>query len=155
MYSNELVCSILEFIDNNINRKITIEEIASKFYYNRYYIMKLFKRELGISILNYINFIRIRNSLKDISNNFYSITRVALNNGFYSLEYFSEAFSQVMGVSPRIYSDYCKYKFKVSEKDFEIINLNLIKLQELVNKTNMYKKNKKPIGIPVLKRSIF
>ena len=50
---------------------------------------------------------------------------------------------------------YCKYKFKVSEKDFEIINLNLIKLQELVNKTNMYKKNKKPISIPVLKRSIF
>ena len=32
---------------------------------------KLFKIELGISILNYINFIRIRNSLKDISNNFY------------------------------------------------------------------------------------
>ena len=29
------------------------------------------------------------------------------------------------------------------------------KLQELVNKTNLYKKNKKPIGIPVLKRSIF
>ena len=60
-----------------------------------------------------------------------------------------------MGVSPRVYSDYCNYKFKISENDLERINLNLIKLQELVDRTNLYKKNKKPIGNPVLKRSIF
>lgn len=155
MYSNELVCSILDFIDGNINRKISIEEIALKFYYNRYYIMKLFKKELEVSIANYINYMRIRNSLSDISNYNYSITKVALKNGFYSLEYFSETFHKVMGVSPRIYLDYCKYKFKVSEKNLETININLIKLQELVEIINKYRKNKKPVGIPVLKRTIF
>lgn len=155
MYSNELICSILDFIDSNINRKISIDEIALKFYYNRYYIMKLFKKELGISITNYINYMRIRNSIRDINNNYFSITRVALNNGFYSIEYFSETFHKIMGVSPRIYLDYCKYRFKVSEDNFSIININLIKLQELVDYTNKYRKNKKPIGIPALKLSIF
>ena len=155
MSSNELICNILEFIDNNINRKISIEEISLKFNYNRYYIMKLFKQELGISILNYINCLRIKNSLFNISNYKYSFTRICLNNGFYSLEYFSETFHRIMGVSPRTYLDYCKYKFKVSEQDLETINLNLIKLQELVELVNKYKKNKKPVSTPVLKRSIF
>ena len=36
MYSNELVCKILNYIDNNINKKITVEELSLRFYYNRY-----------------------------------------------------------------------------------------------------------------------
>lgn len=154
-YANELVCDVLEFLDSNINRKISIEEISNKFYYNRYYIMKLFKKELGITISNYINYMRIRNSMDEIKNGHYSMTRIALNNGFYSLEYFSEMFHKVIGVSPRIYSNYCKYRFKVSEKELDTINRHLIEMQEIINFINNYKKNKKPKGIPVLKRSIF
>ena len=154
-YANELVCDILEFVDNNINRKISIEEISDKFYYDRYYIMKLFKKELGITIFNYINYMRIRNSMYEIKNCNYSITRIAINNGFYSLEYFSEMFHKLMGVSPRIYSDYCKYRWKINEKDLNTINNHLIKIQEMIDFINKYKKNKKQKYIPVLKRSIF
>jgi DNA polymerase-3 subunit delta len=55
MYSNELICNILNFIEININKKISIEEISLKFFYNRYYVMKLFKKELNISLISYIN----------------------------------------------------------------------------------------------------
>ena len=155
MYSNELVCSILDYIDINVNRKISIEDIALKFYYNRYYIMKLFKRELGISINNYINYIRIENSLKEFYNSNYSITRIALNNGFYSLEYYSEVFSKIIGVSPRVYLNYCKSRFSISYEELDIISSNLILIKSVIDKANRYRKNKKPEGIPVLKRSIF
>ena len=155
MYSNELVCKILDFLDVNINRKISIEEIADKFYYNRYYIMKLFKNELGISISVYINSLRIYHSMFEIRNSNYSLTRVAINNGFSSLEYFSEMFHKIMGVSPRVYQTYCKYLFRTSDDDLAIIRENWIKLQELIDFIEKYKKNKKPISIPVLKRSIF
>ena len=43
----------------------------------------------------------------------------------------------------------------VNEQDFEIINTNLIKLYELTEKVNKYKKNKKPTRNPVLKLSIW
>lgn len=155
MYSNELVCDILDYIDVNVNRKISIEDIALKFYYNRYYIMKLFKREIGISINNYINYIRIRNSLNEFYNSNYSITRIALNNGFYSLEYYSEIFTKIMGISPRIYLNYCKSRLLVSYEELDIISSNLVLVQDIVDKANKYRKNKKPKGIPVLKRSIF
>lgn len=155
MYSNELICQILDFIDENINRKITIEEISNKFYYNRYYIMKLFKREIGFTILDYINKIRIYNAMFVIKSYSYSLTKVALMNGFYSLEYFSETFNNVVGVSPSIFKSYCKYNFTKKENDLIKIIDSWTNLQVLVEFIRKYKKNKKPRVLPVLKRSIF
>lgn len=155
MYSNELVCDILNYVDNNINKKITIDDIAFKFNYNRYHIMKLFKREIGCGIVIYINNIRIYNCIRDIRENDYSFTKIALRNGFYSLEYFSEIFHKVIGVSPRVYKNFCGNRYKVSYDELEILMDNWVNLEDFVNKINKYKKNKKPTKIPVLKRSIF
>ena len=155
MYSNELICDILEFIDTNLNRKITIEEVSKKFFYNRYYIMKLFKKELGITFINYINCMRIYNSIKSIQCSNDSFTKIALCNGFYSLEYFSEIFNKVMGVSPTLFKNYYKYKYRLSDLELITISSNWIELQTLVETVNKYKKNKIPKISPVLKRSIF
>ena len=43
MYSNDLVCNILIYINNNYKKDISIDEISNYFSYNRFYIMKLFK----------------------------------------------------------------------------------------------------------------
>ena len=155
MYSNELICDILEFIDTNLNRKITIEEVSKKFFYNRYYIMKLFKKELGITFINYINCMRVYNSIKSIQYSNDSFTKIALCNGFYSLEYFSEIFNKVMGVSPTLFKNYYKYKYRLSDLELITISSNWIELQTLVETVNEYKKNKIPKISPVLKRSIF
>ncbi len=63
MFSNDLVCNIIEYLNNNINKEITIDELSLLFYFNKTYIMKKFKKELNISICEYINTIRIYNSL--------------------------------------------------------------------------------------------
>ena len=63
MFSNSLVCDILEYLNKNINEEITIDELANRFYFDKTYIMKRFKKEIGKSIHDYINTIRIMNSL--------------------------------------------------------------------------------------------
>ena len=90
MYSNKIICDILKYIDENINSKIAIEDLERKFFYNRYYIMKLFKKEIGITIVEYINCLRIYNSFFEIKNRDNKIINIAYKNGFCSLEYFSE-----------------------------------------------------------------
>lgn len=155
MYSNELICNILNFIEININKKISIEEISIRFFYNRYYIMKLFKKELNISLVSYVNNLRIYNSIKSIQYSNDSFTKIALLNGFYSLEYFSEIFSLIMGVSPRVFRNYTNNRLLISNKELIIISTNWIKLQSLIDRINKYKKNKKPLKVPVLKYSIF
>lgn len=51
MFSNDLVCNLIEYVNNNINKEITIDELSLLFYFNKTYIMKKFKSELNISIL--------------------------------------------------------------------------------------------------------
>ena len=48
MVSNELVCNIIEYLNDNINKEITINELSLLFYFDKTYIMKRFKSELGV-----------------------------------------------------------------------------------------------------------
>ena len=142
MYSNELVCDIIDFIDNNINRKISIEDISLKFNYNRYYIMKLFKKELNLSINNYINIKRIHDSLPEYHNDI-SILNIALKHGFYYQEYYTEIFIRILGINPTTYKNYIKNNI-ISNKEFIILRNNLINISNIFEKIKDYQNNKKP-----------
>ena len=155
MYSNNLVCDIINYINQNIKNKIVIKDIADNFYFNRFYIMKLFKKELGISINEYINKKRIYDSLTQIKNTNDSFLTVALDNGFNSLEYFSESFKNVIGTPPRTYKKFTYFIIKTTENQTDIIRKNLLKLQVLIEKIDKYKRNKKPENKKEKKLSIF
>jgi len=155
MYSNELICKILNYIDNNLNKKITIEELSLRFSYNRFYIMKLFKKEIGLSISDYINHLRIYNSINSINNSDKLLIRIAIDNGFYSLEYFSEIFKKVIGVSPSVYKKFYYSRYIPNKINNRLITDNIIKLNMTISKINKYKINIKPQKIPVRKLSIF
>lgn len=155
MYSNDLVCNIINYINQNIKYKINIQNIADNFYFNRFYIMKLFKKELGISINEYINKKRIYDSLMQIKNTNDSFLTIALDNGFNSLEYFSESFKNVIGTSPRTYKKFTYFIIKTTENQTDIIRKNLLKLQVLIEKIDKYKRNRKPENKKEKKLSIF
>lgn len=155
MYSNNLICEILIYIDENIKNKITIEDLENKFFYNRYYIMKLFKKEIGLTIVEYINSIRIYNSILLIKNNDSNFINIAFKNGFYSLEYFSETFRQITNLNPRKFKDYFSHKKSISFDDIDQINNSIVKLYEISNIKDNYLSKQKPIIAPVKKLSIF
>lgn len=155
MYSNKLICEILIFIHENINNKITIDDLESNFYYNRYYIMKLFKKEIGLSIIEYINSIRIYNSIIDIKKENTNLINVAFRNGFYSLEYFSETFKQTTKLSPKKFKDYFTNKKTLSNKEILEINTSTVNLYEISKIKHIYLSKQKPDKNPIKKLSIF
>lgn len=156
MYSNRLICSILYFIDENIDRKISISDISERFFYNRYYVMKLFKKEIGVSIVSYINNIRVYNSAFEIINDSgSSMLRVGLDNGFCSLEYFSEIFKSIIGVSPSVYRKFVLNRDFVSDDERMIISNNFTELREFVLKKEDYLRKEKPDNVESKKLTIF
>ena len=153
MYSNELICNILEYINNNINKEITIDELSIKFYFNKTYIMKKFKKELNITIHEYINVIRIFNSLSYFRSDDYFIS-IAFKNGFNSLEYFSETFKKIINVSPSIYKKYISHEnISIEEEDKILESLALI--NNIRTKTINYINHKEPIYIGQTKKFEF
>ena len=115
--------------------------------------MKKFKKEIGDSIISYINKLRVYNSLSELNHTNNSIVLISINNGFNSLEYYSEMFKKIIGISPS------KYRKLNLFKDNNFIDVeiqgNIIELYSFISKVREYKKNRKPKGNPVLIRSIF
>lgn len=153
MYSNELVCNILDYLDENINTLISIDLLSSIFCYDKFYIMKRFKKELGISIVNYINAIKIYNSLKYFKNDD-SILKISLESGFNSLEYYSEMFKRIIGVSPMTYKQFIRYDVRVLADEVSTIINSLVKLDELRYKVMYYRRRVKPSTVMVKKLSL-
>lgn len=155
MYSNKLICGILNYIDNNINSKITIEDLESRFFYSRFYIMKLFKSELKITIIDYINSIRIYNSIMNIKNTNNALLNISYKNGFYSKEYFSEMFKKIVGVNPMIAKKYFSGKKDINIKNIEIINSAVVRLYEIKTRKENYLLNQKPEHTKIKELTIF
>ena len=153
MYSNELICNILDYLDKNINTDLSIDLISSIFCYDKFYIMKRFKKEIGTSIFNYINSIKVYNSLKFFKNDD-SILKIALESGFNSLEFFSEIFKKVMGVNPTAYRYFVKYDIRVKDNEVTTIINSLVKLDELKSFITFYRRRVKPSSALVKKLSL-
>lgn len=116
--------------------------------------MKRFKRELGITIKDYINNKRILNSLNNYNQD-NSILRIALLNGYNSIEYYSEIFSKSVGVSPRIYKKFLSPINNLSDREINIIRTSISKLYSLEGRIQKYLNNQKPKVLPTRKLSIF
>lgn len=143
MFSNDLICDILDFIDDNINRKITMDELSRHFYFHKDYIMRLFKKEIHSTISDYINKKRIFQSLKDLQLSKDSILYIGLKHGFSSLEYYSEVFHKVMGVSPVIYRKFSARSIEVEDEDMKTIQKNLANISGFFENVTRYRNNRK------------
>lgn len=148
MYSNNLICDIVEFINQNINREITILELSNRFFFDKTYIMKRFKKELGLSIHDYINKIRILNSLSQYKYDNY-ILNIALKNGFNSIEYYSEIFKKIIGVNPLKYKKFVNRSVDITDKEINIILNNINNCNNVKNNAENYISRRKPTTIMV------
>lgn len=127
----ELSLWILDYLDSHLYEEINIDTLSSFIGYDKSYIMKRFKKDVGVSIKTYLNQKKIINSLKLLENDSY-LLNVALNSGFNSLEYYSEVFRRIIGVNP---SGYRKYLLGVaSSEECLIIENSLLLLSEFGDK---------------------
>ena len=143
MYSNKTICDILNYINDNINTKITIDEISKVFMYDKAYLMRLFKKELNITIIDYVNSIRIYNSIKQLKYN--NLLNIALNNGFNSLEYFSETFKKVTKVTLSTFKKFLNLDRNILIEDFIQCTNSITELNSLIERIDRYSKKTIPI----------
>ena len=143
MYSNNLICDILEYINKNIYKEIDITSLSNIFYYDKTYIMKKFKKEIGVSIFDYINRMKIFNSLSLFQYDNY-ILNIALNNGFNSIEYYSEIFKKIVGVNPKKYRYFVNRSKYITDREIDIVIDSVNKLNRLDIFVKRYLERRRP-----------
>lgn len=50
---------VRDYLDTNYRKKITLDDLAARFFINKYYLMKLFKDCYGVTINAYLNQVRV------------------------------------------------------------------------------------------------
>lgn len=101
--SNPFVENIKNYIIDNLEYDINVSLIADIFHYNKLYLGRLFKKETGKTITDYINSQRIKNAAWLLKNTKQSVISIATQTGFNNVTYFNRLFKNLYGVSPKIY----------------------------------------------------
>jgi YesN/AraC family two-component response regulator len=97
------VLEIKEWIDHNYAESITLDDLASRFFINKYYLTKSFKAQFGTTINSYLNTVRISHAKSLLRFTDKTLDEIGEAVGISSACYFSQVFSAIEGVSPSTY----------------------------------------------------
>lgn len=98
----------IQFMHANLDRKISIEELAEIAHMSPSHYARIFKKETGQSSISYLNQIRLEQVKRLLLEGTKSITDIALACGFSSAAYLSASFYQKYKLSPKEYQNLMK-----------------------------------------------
>ena len=106
---NQLIAGqIKSYIDENLHRELTRQEIADHLFLSVSYIAAVFKKETGVSITNYMIRAKMELARKLLVSTDKTVNMIASACGYDDFAYFSKLFKKTFGFSPVQYRK--KYK---------------------------------------------
>ncbi len=101
--SSHRLAYIISFIRDNLNANLTIKELSNKAYMSESNFHRVFKNELGISPIEFINIERIKLAKSLLQDPKMKIKNIYQECGFNSLSYFVRMFKRIENQSPKEY----------------------------------------------------
>ena len=101
---NHLIMEIIKYINENIKKQLSIDDIADAVHMNRSYIMHRFKAETGCTIKEYITEKRLASAKKYIEDGA-SAKEACFMSGFNNYTGFYRAFKKKYSFSPKEYNE--------------------------------------------------
>lgn len=100
-----LVQKILLTVDMDLGQTLTLQYFAENLSVNRSYLSNLFRREVGMTITDYVTDRRIRTAADLLLTTSNPIKTVAKQVGIMDVHYFSRLFKRKMGMPPSQYRE--------------------------------------------------
>ncbi len=97
---SKITFQIIQYLKNNIQKQITLHDIKEQVFFSPYYFCKKFKKETGLSIIQYFNTMKIEQAKTLIFEDVLPLEQIALQLGFSDYNYFSRLFKKVAKCSP-------------------------------------------------------
>lgn len=107
---NDQVRESIDFMKANLDKSLTIEDLANQLQYSISHYSFLFKKATGTSPLHYFNQLKMQQACQYLSFTNLSSKEICFKLGFEDPYYFSRLFKKMMGFSPS------KYRNTVSNK---------------------------------------
>lgn len=97
---NKVVKEALEYIRHNLyDPSLSLKAVAAAIYSNESYLSRVFKKEVGQSLIEYISKKRIEESIRLLNTTDMRVYEIAEKVGFRDSHYFSICFKKQMGIT--------------------------------------------------------
>lgn len=102
-----IISTVLKYVDEHYCEDITRNDLTDLVYVSPDYLSRLFKKETGRSLAQYMLEKRVEKAKKLLQSDM-SVKNVALQTGYSNFSYFSKVFRDMEGMSPMEYREQCR-----------------------------------------------
>ncbi|MBO5281599.1 MAG: helix-turn-helix transcriptional regulator [Lachnospiraceae bacterium] len=104
MVFHPMVEQVAEYIEQHIRQAITVEDLADHVHMSKYYFLRKFKEQTGVTVHNFVLNKRLIRAREEIARG-KNLTEVWQNAGFSDYSSFLRNFKKAFGVSPGKYRE--------------------------------------------------
>ncbi len=90
----------LDYIENNYNKELSLKKVSKKVGLSLYYFSHLFKEEVGVSFVTYLNKFRIKKAKEFLVNSKMNIAEISFEVGYNDPNYFTRVFKEYEDLTP-------------------------------------------------------
>ncbi len=103
--SNSVIETAKEYIKNNFNKDISLDDVSRVVDISPYYFSKIFKEDTGENFIEYLTAIRMQKAKELLGTTEYSMKEICSMVGYSDPNYFSRSFKKNVGVTPTEYKE--------------------------------------------------
>ena len=89
------------YVERNYSHEIHVGDIARYIHIHPAYLQRLFKKECGVSVVDYLTEVRMKKAYDLLLRTNMSILDIANGVGIHSQQYFTRLFKKSMGITPK------------------------------------------------------
>ncbi|MBR5510501.1 MAG: helix-turn-helix domain-containing protein [Lachnospiraceae bacterium] len=104
-HENQLVVRAQNYIQDNFQKDLSLDEVSRQLDLSPYYFSKLFKEETGSNFVEYVTNLRICRAKELLVQERYSMKEICAEIGYSDPNYFSRIFKKTTGVTPTEYRE--------------------------------------------------
>lgn len=102
--SRKVVDCVMKYVDEHYSDgELSVLKISNSIFVDSSYIRRLFKRELNMTVTDYITEVRMKKAKELLMLGRYKLSEVCEKVGFNDSGYFSKVFKKHYGISPSVY----------------------------------------------------
>lgn len=103
--SDNGMSSVVDYIERNLKKGISLEDVANHVNISTYYLSKIFKKEMGVNFITYVTDRKMDLAKEMLVNTEIPVLNIALDLAYNEANYFSKAFKKKTGLTPSEYRE--------------------------------------------------
>lgn len=109
---------VLQYIHTHFAERVTLDELAALEHISKSYLSRQFKQQTGMTVVAYINQLRIETAKRLLTGSDMSVNEIAYQVGFESPKYFYRTFKKLADESPASF----RRRYKNKQKPLSVIS---------------------------------